>query len=78
MLTHMGRCSNCGAGLRVFDYRMGSRVRFSSGVTAPRGFDDDQVALEESEGSFRCPRCDATGRVVDGVAICPENAPSAG
>ena len=78
MLTHMGRCTNCGAGLRVFDHRLGTGLRFNPGITAPRGQDDDQVALEESDGSFRCPRCDATGRVVDGVAVCPENAPDAG
>ena len=75
MLTHMGLCTNCGAGLRVFDHRLGSGLRFSPGITAPRGNDDDQVALEESDGSFPCPRCDAAGRVVDGIAVCPANEP---
>jgi hypothetical protein len=45
MLTHMGLCTNCGAGLRVFDHRLGSGLRFNPGIKAPRGYDDDQVAM---------------------------------
>jgi hypothetical protein len=70
LLTYWGRCTACRARLRVFDHRHGNaktRAGFISKVTQR----DDEIAFEDPDGSFACPRCDAQGRIVGQKVICP-------
>jgi hypothetical protein len=70
MLTYFGRCRACRAELRVFDHSLG-KSRVGAGLLAQAPVDDFDMAFEEPDGSFRCPRCDAAGRVAGGVVVCP-------
>jgi hypothetical protein len=70
LLTYWGRCTACRARLRVFDHVLGNaktRAGFISKVTRR----DDEIAVEQPDGSFLCPRCDARGQIVDQKVICP-------
>jgi hypothetical protein len=70
LLTYWGRCTACRARLRVFDHVLGNaktRAGFISKVTQR----DDEIAFEQPDGSFLCPRCDARGQIVDQKVICP-------
>jgi hypothetical protein len=70
LLTYWGGCTACHARLRVFDHALGNaktRAGFISQVTLR----DDEIAFQEPDGSFLCPRCDARGQIVGQKVICP-------
>lgn len=71
MLTYFGRCGACRAELRVFDHSLG-RLQVRAGLLAQAPVDDFEMVSEEPDGTFRCPRCDAAGRVAGGIVVCPD------
>ena len=76
LLTYWGRCTSCGAPLRVFHHELG-RPKTRAGFVSKATQRHQEITHEDADGTFLCPRCDAHGRIVGSRVVCPAAADAA-